>query len=216
MKKAHFTHLNLSLVSLDRGTRDRARRPHTVNRYITVVKEAHRLGFKLVSYQILGLPGESLGSMIRTLVLAAGLPVLIGASPFYLSPQTPLSRDFPPPAPIDLFRARLTALAQETESCKREDLYTLWVSTRIINFLKGLRFDPARVSFSEALALALQKSRRAAWGVEILSRLLTEKTLYAATPDGLKPLPKFRPPLFLRLWAQMREIVTTEGKGITL
>ena len=216
MKRAHFTHLNLSLVTLDRETRDRTRRPHTLRRYIAVVKEAQQLGFKLVSYQILGLPGESLDSMIRTLVLAAGLPVLIGASPFYLSPQTPLSRDFPPPEPIDLFRARLTALALETESCKREDLYTLWVSSRIINFLKGLRFDPACISFSEAMALALQKGRRAAAGVEILSRLLTEKTLYAATPDGLKPLPKFRTPLFFRLWTQLRQIGTTEGKGITL
>jgi hypothetical protein len=90
------------------------------------------------------------------------------------------------------------------------------VSTRIINFLKGLRFNPARSSFSEAMALALQKDRRAAVGAEILSRLLTEKTLYAATPDGLKALPKFRPPLFFRLWTQMRQIVTTEGKGIIL
>jgi radical SAM superfamily enzyme YgiQ (UPF0313 family) len=216
MKRAHFTHLNLSLVTLDRETRDRTRRPHTLSRYIAVVKEAQQLGFKLVSYQILGLPGESLESMIRTLVLAAGLPVLIGASPFYLSPQTPWSRDFPTPEPSDLFRARLTALALETESCKREDLYTLWVATRIINFLKGLRFNPARISFSEALALALQKGRRAAAGVEILSRLLTEKTLYAATPEGLKPLPKFRTSLFFRLWTQLRQIVTTEGKGITL
>jgi radical SAM superfamily enzyme YgiQ (UPF0313 family) len=216
MKKAHFTHLNLSLVSLDRETRDRARRPHTVNRYITVVKEAHRLGFKLVSYQILGLPGESLGSMIRTLVLAAGLPVLIGASPFYLSPQTPLSRDFPAPEPGDLFRARLTALSLETDCCKREDLFTLWAATRIINFLKGLRFNPARISFSEALLLALQKGRRAAAGVEILSRLLAERTFYAATPDGLKPMLKFRAPLFFRLWTQLGPIVTTEGKTITL
>ena len=214
MKKAHFTHLNLSLVSLDRETRDRAQRPHTVKRYIAVVKEAHRLGFNLVSYQILGLPGESLESMIRTLVLAAELPVLIGASPFYLSPQTPLSRDFPAPEPIDLFRARLTALALETDSCKREDLYTLWVTTRIINFLKGLRFNPDRISFSEALDLAVRKGRRAATGVEILSRLLADKTFYAATPDGLKPLPKFRGPLFFRLWGQLRHIVTTEGKGI--
>ncbi len=216
MKKAHFTHLNLSLVSLDQETRDRARRPHTVKQYIAVVKEAHRLGFNLVSYQILGLPGESLESMIQTLVLAAELPVLIGASPFYLSPQTPLSRDFSAPQPIDLFRARLTALALETDSCKREDLYTLWVTTRIINFLKGLRFNPDRISFSEALDLAVRKGRRAATGVEILSRLLTDKTFYAATPDGLKPLPKFRGPLFFRLWDQLRHIVTTEGKGIAL
>ena len=214
MKKAHFTHLNLSLVTLDRESRNRARRPHALSRYISAVREAHRLGLKTVSYQILGLPGESLESMIRTLILATRLPVLIGASPFYLTPQTPLSRDFPTPEPIDLFRARLTALALETESCKREDLYTLWVATRIINFLKGLRFEPARISFPEAMALALQKGRRAALGVELLSRLLREKTLYAATPTGLKPLPKFRAPLFFELWSQLRQIGTTDGKGI--
>ena len=216
MKKAHFTHLNLSLVSLDRETRDRARRPHTLNRYIAAVREAHRLGFKTVSYQILGLPGESLESMIRTLVLAARLPVLIGASPFYLTPQTPLSRNFPPPEPGDCFRARLTALALETEFCSREELFTLWVSTRIINFLKGLRFNPSRISFPEALALALKQGRRAAQGAEILSRLLTEKTFSAATAEGLRPLPKFRVPLFLRLWSQLGHLVTLEGKGIDL
>jgi radical SAM superfamily enzyme YgiQ (UPF0313 family) len=216
MKLAHFTHLNLSLVSLDRETRARSRRPHALHRYMAAVRAAHRLGFKTVSYQILGLPGESLESMIQTLVLAARLPVLIGASPFYLTPRTPMSRNFPPPEPIDCFRARLTALALETESCSREDLFTLWVATRIVNFLKGLRFTPSRISFSEALALAFKQGRRAAQGAEILSRLLAEKSFYAATADGLKPLPKFRAPLFFRLWSQLEHLVTTDGKRIEL
>src|SRR4030095_2335257 len=105
--------------------------------YLKVVQKAHQLGFKIVSYQILGLPNESLESMIQTLAFNARLPVLLGASPFYRTPNSPIARGLHLNE-ADFVKARLTALAIETENFSRDDIYTLFVTTRIINFLKGV------------------------------------------------------------------------------
>jgi radical SAM superfamily enzyme YgiQ (UPF0313 family) len=85
MGQAGFSQLNLALVSSDKTVRETTKRPHTLDAYLKVVDKATRLGFKIVSYQILGLPNESLDSMIQTLAFNARLPVLLGASPFYLT-----------------------------------------------------------------------------------------------------------------------------------
>ena len=214
LRQAHFTHLNLSLVSQE--ARTRTGRPHGLPHYLEVVLEAHRLGFQLVSYQILGLPGEPLTSMVETLRLAARLPVLIGASPFYLIPGTPLANRFPLPGEADLFRARLTGLTVFSKVVSREDLYTLLVASRIINFFKGLRFPEPRLKLEGALDFAREKGERAALGVELFQRLVKEKKLYAATREGYKPLDRFRVPLFLELWEHLGEIQTQEGKKIII
>ena len=89
MRQAGFSHLNLALVSSDKTVRETTKRPHTLEAYLRVVHKAAALGFKIVSYQILGLPNESLDSMIQTLAFNARLPVLLGASPFYQTPTRP-------------------------------------------------------------------------------------------------------------------------------
>lgn len=216
MKRAHFTHLNLALVSGDPRTRNRISRPHALRRYLQVVREAHRLGFHLVSYQILGLPGETLSAQIATLRLAARLPVLIGVSPFYVIPGTAIARSLPPLGEADLFKARLTALALETEDVSRDDLYTLWISSRILNFFKGLPFSTGRLRLDEALVLAQGLGARAAAGVEIFRRLLLENQLVAATQGGLQPLSRFRTSLFLAIWNNLGFITTLTGGKIIL
>ena len=137
MYQAGFSHLNLALVSSDKTVRETTKRPHTLEAYVKVVTKAHALGFKIVSYQILGLPNESLDSMIQTLAFNARLPVLLGASPFYQTPNSPIARGLEL-TESDFIKARLTALAIETDNFKRDDIYTLFVTTRIVNFLKGL------------------------------------------------------------------------------
>ena len=92
MYQAGFSHLNLALVSSDKTVRETTKRPHTLEAYVKVVHKAHQLGFKIISYQILGLPNESLDSMIQTLAFNARLPVLLGASPFYRTPNSPIAR----------------------------------------------------------------------------------------------------------------------------
>jgi len=216
MKKAGFRSLNLSLVSANAQVLSRLRRPHTLSKYLEVADQAHGLGFDVVSYQILGLPYEGLEDMIRTMSLMASLPVLIGASIFYLTPGCPIASEFPEMTEGDTFKARSTAMAVETERFCRDDLYTLFVTGRIINFLKGLCFEKEEVTMEEALARAQHKGSREKIGAELLEKLFTEKCLYASTRKGLKPLPRFRTGLFFRVLEKKARLCTTRGQRITL
>lgn len=168
MYRAGFSHLNLALVSSDKTVRETTKRPHTLDAYVRVVHKAYQLGFKIVSYQILGLPNESLASMIQTLAFNARLPVLLGASPFYLTPDAPIARGLIF-SDEDYVRARLTAMAIETDGFNREDIYTLFVTTRIINFLKGLALRSSS-SLTELLEQPPQNHRERV-GFELLKWL---------------------------------------------
>jgi radical SAM superfamily enzyme YgiQ (UPF0313 family) len=216
MREAGFTHLNLSVVSTKEEICAKTKRPHSLRKYTEVVEEALRQEFKIVSYQILGLPSENLETMIQTLAFNTRMPVLLGPSIFYLTPHTPISRDFPKPTETDILKSRLTAMAIETPQCGRKDLYTLFVTSRIINFLKGIRFEKEEIALAEALHLAHSQGNRSALGAKLLERLLNEKRLYAATKNGLTPLEQFRSSLFFRIWSLLGRIGTQQGKTIRL
>lgn len=215
MQRAGFTHLNLSLVSANHTVRRQTRRPHSLDHYLTVVQEGARLGLQIVSYQILGLPQESLDSMIATLALNAQLPVLLGASMLYLTPGSPLAQEFPALTEADLVKARLTAMAIETQHVQRDDVFTVFVTTRLLNFLKGLEFSAAAMPLAEALHQAASQGGRAALGVEIIRRLFAEHILYAAAGNDLHPVPRFQVNLFLRIWQKLESICTPQGRNIT-
>ena len=216
MREAGFTHLNLALVSSDITVRETTKRPHTIPKYLEVVNEASLLGFHIVSYQILGLPNESLQSMIQTLVFNARQPVLMGASMFYMTPNSPISKSFPEMTDEDVFKSRLTAMAWETDSFKREDLYTLFITTRILNFLKGLRLEKKENTFEEALGVAGPAGSRAEMGVQILEKLLNGEGLFAATGLGFLKVEKFKTELFFQIWVQLGQVRTQQGKWITI
>jgi radical SAM superfamily enzyme YgiQ (UPF0313 family) len=216
MRRAGFTHLNLSLVSTNTGLLKTVQRPAPLKKYREVVRHAAALGFKIVAYQILGLPGDTLSFMIKTLRFNAGLPVLLGASPFYLIPHSPIARRFDEPSETDIYKARLTAMAIETKNFKREDIYTLLITTRILNFLKGLSCHKKKIALSKALTIADKQDARSATGAQILRKLLREKILYAATSRGLEPLPRFKPELFFQLWRKLDSIKTQDHKTIRI
>ena len=215
MKKAGFRSLNLSLVSANADILARLKRPHTLGKYLDVVNQAHRFGFDIVTYQILGIPYEGLEDMIDTMALMASLPVLIGASIFYLTPGCPIAKEFPDMTDADILKARSTAMAIETDRFRRDDLYTLFVTVRIINFLKGLRFDKEEVTLKEALSAAAEKGSREKIGADILKKLLTENLLHASTRKGLKPLTHFRTDLFFQVMEKTARLCTTTGQWIT-
>jgi radical SAM superfamily enzyme YgiQ (UPF0313 family) len=202
MKAAGFTRLNLALVSSDTSVLETTKRPHTVTKYLEVVEAAHRLGFEITSYQILGLPFESRASMVQTLVFAARLPVLLGASPFYLTPGSPIQRQLGLElTEADYFRARLTAMAWEGRDFTRDDVYTLFVTTRILNFLKSCR----------------EGGKRRTLGLELLETLLTSGTLLAASgPSGNErlPLTRFRSELFFEVWRKLEYVTKLDGERI--
>jgi len=214
MAQAGFRHLDLSLVSTNRAVLEAIGRPHSLEKFLAVVSAAHDLGFHIVSYQILGLPLENLEDMVHTMALLATLPVLIGASVFYLSPGCPLAQTFPEMTPEDWFKARSTAMAVETGRFCRDDLYTLFVTVRILNFLKGLHFEKEAVTMQEALDAAEEKGSREKIGAALLKSLLIDKRLYAHTPMGLKPLPRFQPDLFFRVMTKAPSLRTLQGQWI--
>lgn len=216
MRRAGFTHLNLSLVSTRGALLKKIGRPNPLKKYRTVVKKAAALGFKIVSYQILGLPGDSLDSMVRALCFNARLPVLLGASPFYLTPASPLFASCGDPPQEEILRARLTAMAVETPAFDRRDIYTLFITTRILNFLKGIKLEAPVTALDRALAIAQVQDKRSQTGVRLLQRLLREKTLFAATPNGEVPLSKFKTELFFKVWNKLGNICTQENKMIRI
>ena len=213
MYAAGFSHLNLALVSSDKTVRETTKRPHTLESYLKVVDKAHQLGFKVVSYQIFGLPNESLDSMIQTLAFNARLPVLLGASPFYRTPLSPIAGGLDL-TERDYVRARLTALAIETDQFRREDIYTLFVTTRIINFLKGLPLTSS-ASLGDLLNLRWPNNRTNI-GCELLRSLQTTKHLYFWTNEGVRENEKFRSEIFSRVLLQAGEIGCQNGQRIVM
>jgi anaerobic magnesium-protoporphyrin IX monomethyl ester cyclase len=213
MFRAGFTNLNLALVSSDKSVRETTKRPHTLEAYVRVVKKAHQLGFKIVSYQILGLPTESLESMIQTLAFNARLPVLLGASPFYRTPNSPIARGTTL-TEKDYVKARLTALAIETDNFSRDDIYTLFLTTRIINFLKGLA-----LSCDSELSSLLRKTwsdRRIFIGIQLINRLSETGNLCSWTNQGLVKNCRFNTELFANVLFTAGFVTCKNGKMITV
>jgi tRNA A37 methylthiotransferase MiaB len=216
MRKAGFTHLNLSLVTANGRLRRTMARMPTVRDFLRVVQQASTLGFKIVSYQILGMPGDTVESMSGTLTLLAGLPVLVGASPFYLTPGAPLASCFAPLDSCGLVRARLTAMAIETEDFDRDDIFTLFVSSRIINFLKSIDFVGSEAPLQEVLEAARREGGRAAIGALLLGKLLEERRLYGWCRNQFRPVPRFKAAVFFDVWSRLDRITTQKGKNISL
>lgn len=213
MKEAGFKTINISLVSANGEILKVTKRSHTVEKYLNVVAAAFRLGLKITSYQIMGIPGETLDSQIETLTLNARLPVLLGASPFYLTPGMPMAGNTVH-SKRDMVRARLTALGPDPSSERRDETYTLFVTTRIIDFLKSAEFEEPELELKEVLLRFESAGGRQAIGAELLQRLLKEGVLYAATPQGLNELPRFRGDAFRKAWAGLSEVVTQDGRVV--
>jgi radical SAM superfamily enzyme YgiQ (UPF0313 family) len=213
MRAAGFSQLNLALVSSDTTVRETTKRPHTIEAYLKVVHKAFQLGFRMVSYQILGLPQERLESMVQTLAFNARLPVLLGASPFYRTPHAPIARGLDLHE-TDYVRARLTAMAIETEWFTRADIYTLFVTTRILNFLKGLDV-PDAIDLNDLVAQAWSGPRTRI-GFALLRQLAQTQTLHFWSRGGPIPNTKFRTDLFARVLQEAGQIICQSGKRITV
>ena len=213
MYAAGFSHLNLALVSSDKTVRETTKRPHTLEAYLGVVHKAAALGFKIVSYQILGLPNESLASMIQTLAFNARLPVLLGASPFYRIPNSPIARGMEL-TESDFIKARLTALAIETNGFTRADIYTLFVTTRIVNFLKGLSIGGS-TSLLELMTRTWPEPRIQS-GFDLLKQMAETASLHFSTSQGFLQNPNFRTELFTQVLRESGEIRCQNGTTVSV
>jgi radical SAM superfamily enzyme YgiQ (UPF0313 family) len=162
MKTAGFTDLNLSLVSSQERLQDLSQRPRLGERFETVLDEAHSLGLNTVVYFIIGMPEQSLEDAVETLCYLAQKRCLLGPSPFYLTPKSAIHKKYRHSDVIKLasagknphFSARLTALDVEKTGFSRDELYTVFRLTRVINSLKNLidqNFTPDAEPFARAI-----------------------------------------------------------------
>jgi hypothetical protein len=151
--------------------------------------------------------------MIQTLAFNSRLPVLLGASPFYRTPASPIARglDF---TEEDYVKARLTAMAVETDEFRRQDIYTLFITTRIINFLKGLPF----VSSTSLADLVSEETsdHRKGIGFQLLRLLQKTNRLYFWTNQGLLENKHFHPEIFYRVLGEAGEIACQNGQRIVV
>jgi hypothetical protein len=141
------------------------------------------------------------------------LPVLLGASPFYRTPKAPIARELVLKEE-DFVRARLTAMAVETDQFVRDDIYTLFVTTRIINFLKGLQLDSS-TDFASLLNRPCSDSRTQI-GIDLLARLCRTARLYFWTNQGLVENRRFNTELFQRVLGEAGEIGCQNGTKISI
>lgn len=215
MKRAGFSHLNLALVSSDKLVREATKRPHTIEKYLQVIDKARELGLLVTSYQIVGLPGETIESMVQTMNFGARLPVLLGASMFYMTPNSPIAKNYAPdPSEEDVFLSRLTAMHFETPLVKREQVYTLFMTTRIINFLKGLDFEDGDTI--ESLLDKPHADIKTQLGIDILKHLLSSEKLSFATKNGWVENSAFDRALFDQVWSSLCHIKNRKNQKIML
>lgn len=208
---AGFRELNLSLVSSNQDINKKCHRPFSLEHFKTTVMLAHRLGFAIVSYQILGLPGESLESMKETLLVLVDLPVLVGASPFYIPPESPISKQFDKLDSSDMIRSRLTALGPYPE--RRGEIFTFFTLIRIIDFFKGLDFPQDQITLSQ-LVLIEFTDERTRLGFKLFNKLFNEKKLYGKNKKGFFQRTKFEKETFTYVWNSLKQIKTQKGKTI--
>jgi hypothetical protein len=111
-------------------------------------------------------------------------------------------------------RARLTAMAIETPWCRREDLYTLFVTTRIINFLKGLNLPDS--TDLDTLLHTCRSDSRTQIGFTLLQRLAETGTLCFWTRKGLVANTKFKAELLARVLREAGHITCQNGVSIAV
>lgn len=216
MWQAGFRTLNLSLVTSNHDFCNRLHRPASWEIFEDCVQEASALGFEMTAYQILGLPGEGMDSMLQTMSLLAQSPVWIGASPFYQVPGSDLSQAVSTFQKQELVRCRLTAFAVETEECHRDQLFTLLVISRILNFLKKIPCQQPEISMGDLLENGPASCQRDTVGWDILRHLFKEKAWRLATPNGYQLQKAFDTDLFFNLWDRMPRICTIKKNCISL
>jgi radical SAM superfamily enzyme YgiQ (UPF0313 family) len=206
MKDAGFISVNLSLVSRDRNTD--LLRPMDMEKFKEIAWLAHRMGFDVTGYYILGLPGQPIEQMISSLELLASLPLTVGASPFYLLPGSKLGEGIT----FDrerMIQARLTALGGNAR-----DLYTLFILSRIINFIKSLGITKD-MDIAEVLSMPCQG--REGTGKIILERYFHDGELCMhLSGNRFEPNEGVNPSILRNLGTTIKKVVTKNGHTIRL
>jgi radical SAM superfamily enzyme YgiQ (UPF0313 family) len=206
MKNAGFPAINISLVSRDRESD--LLRPMDVERFREITWLAYEMGFDVTGYYILGLPGQSVGQMIDSLDLLASLPLTVGASPFYLLPGSKFAEGIT----FDrerMIQARLTALGGNAQ-----DIYTLFILSRVINFIKTLPIS-RDMDIDEVLNMPSQG--REGIGKTILEKYFRDGELCMyLSGNRFEPNEGINPSILKHLGTTIKTIVTKNGCTINI
>ena len=189
MRRAGFQEVNLALVSVDPAIKEEMQRPQGMAGFDEITTEAIRAGLNVIAYAILGMPGQTIGEMVTTLIYLMGRKVLIGPSVYYPTPGTSLFQrcqqgDLLPP---NISQWRSSAMPIETTAFNRLDIATLLRLARVINFLKG-RMDRGELEEGmtwKKLSQMLQdtvKEKRPGWS-ELLALLINERYFFSLRPE---------------------------------
>jgi radical SAM superfamily enzyme YgiQ (UPF0313 family) len=201
MKRAGFTTLNLSFVSVDIKTREKMKRPRSFIDFDAMVNEAEKTGLQVIAYAILGMPGQTLEEMVETTIHLMGQRVLIGPSIYYPTPGTALfemckKEHLLPPHPAQW---RGSAFPIETKDFTRLDLATIFRLTRVINFIKGKMAEKEiddDMTWSELFQLLKERVRAKREGhpvwEDLVLRLWQETTFFSLKkiPDDIMVMMK--------------------------
>ena len=105
-------------------------------------------------------------------------------------------------------------MAIETDHFSRDDIYTLFVTTRIVNFLKGLPVDG--VTSLPELMRQRWSDPRSQIGFDLLKQLSETQRLFFATSQGLLENKKFGIELFARVLSGIGTIRCQNGATISV
>lgn len=216
MQQAGFSDLNLSLVSTNSSLLKELKRPFDLAHFEKLVQRAHQLGMRVISYLILGLPGEPLASMIEGLAYLAGLPVVIGVSPFYVTPKMAVGQNLQLKKFPSWVYGRLTTLGATDDETRRPAIFTLFIIARIVNFLKEIPFDAKQIHLQELLQSRHRFDRRTFLGLEILERLLKEQQFYVFDGREFQRQPLFNVEIFKRFQQKCPSITRIDGGKVHL
>ncbi|MCK5074258.1 MAG: B12-binding domain-containing radical SAM protein [Bacteriovoracaceae bacterium] len=214
MKEAGFKNLNIALVFCNEKLAIANSRPHSPDKFRTIVNDAFDMNYFITAYLILGHPEDNITNMIDTLAMLASLPVLIGASMFYLTPSSPIEKRFPIQNTAEIKRSRLTAMEIHSKKFSREQIFTMFIATRIINFLKGLDFQTTDINLSSLIKNPPSNEKRSMTGIRQLAHIFeTGKHILIGKKEILE-LDVFDFEIFKKVMARLPEIYTQNGKKI--
>ncbi|MBO8130211.1 MAG: B12-binding domain-containing radical SAM protein [Candidatus Marinimicrobia bacterium] len=140
MKKAGFEYLNLSLVHTNENFQQALMRPVTTGYFSEILRFCEKINLPVIAYIILGMPGDTIDDMLKSILFLSGKKCLIGPSIFYLTPESDLyNKIIKDRFEIDCVEIlRSTYIAYECNEFKRKNIATLFIITRIINFIKKI------------------------------------------------------------------------------
>jgi radical SAM superfamily enzyme YgiQ (UPF0313 family) len=215
LRKNGFDTLNLSLVSSEERGKLFNRPTHSPKKLQEIVQAAQQLGLRVIAYAILGMPGQTPEEMCASLRVLAAAKCLVGVSPFYFTPGSPIYQKEKHNPEIRLasqgkdafLSARLSALDIEHHNFSRDDVYTCFRMARVINYIK------------EGLDRNLEQTD--SW-FEPAFKVIREGKWHAESKEGRQALPfskkihslLVQKPLEVQGYKSSRKLIFTEPKVI--